>query len=97
MRSCLFRGSYNIPLVHADANPTSSWASWPAISDPEAKRKAIGGTFIDVFEAEAAKIGGAAFLGQGTLYPDVIESVSFTGGPSVTIKATIMSAVCPTG
>jgi GMP synthase (glutamine-hydrolysing) len=57
------------------------------VTDPEAKRKFIGKTFIDVFEAEAKKIGGADFLAQGTLYPDVIESVSFTGGPSVTIKS----------
>jgi GMP synthase (glutamine-hydrolysing) len=57
------------------------------VVDPEAKRKIIGSTFIDVFEEEARKIGGADFLAQGTLYPDVIESVSFTGGPSVTIKS----------
>ena len=57
------------------------------VTDPEAKRKFIGKTFIDVFEEEAKKIGGADFLAQGTLYPDVIESVSFTGGPSVTIKS----------
>ena len=57
------------------------------LTDPEAKRKFIGKTFIDVFEAEAKAIGGADFLAQGTLYPDVIESVSFTGGPSVTIKS----------
>ena len=57
------------------------------VSDPEKKRKIIGRLFIDVFEAEAKKIGGADFLAQGTLYPDVIESVSFTGGPSVTIKS----------
>ena len=57
------------------------------VTDPEAKRKFIGKTFIDVFEAEAKQIGGAEFLAQGTLYPDVIESVSFTGGPSVTIKS----------
>ena len=56
-------------------------------SDPEEKRKIIGRLFIEVFEEEAAKIGGADFLAQGTLYPDVIESVSFTGGPSVTIKS----------
>ena len=55
--------------------------------DPEAKRKTIGALFIDVFEEEAKKLGGADFLAQGTLYPDVIESVSFTGGPSVTIKS----------
>ncbi|MFC1674122.1 glutamine-hydrolyzing GMP synthase [Pseudomonadota bacterium] len=54
---------------------------------PETKRKIIGATFIDVFEEEANNIGGADFLAQGTLYPDVIESVSFTGGPSVTIKS----------
>ena len=57
------------------------------VSDPEKKRKIIGATFIDVFEAEAKKVGGADFLAQGTLYPDVIESVSFAGGPSVTIKS----------
>ena len=57
------------------------------VTDPEEKRKTIGKLFIDVFEAEAKKIGGAEFLAQGTLYPDVIESVSFTGGPSVTIKS----------
>jgi len=57
------------------------------VIDPEAKRKTIGRLFIDVFEEEAARIGGADFLAQGTLYPDVIESVSFTGGPSVTIKS----------
>jgi len=57
------------------------------VADPEAKRKIIGGTFIEVFEEEATKLGGADFLAQGTLYPDVIESVSFTGGPSVTIKS----------
>ena len=57
------------------------------VTDPETKRKTIGALFIDVFEAEAKKIGGAQFLAQGTLYPDVIESVSFTGGPSVTIKS----------
>jgi GMP synthase (glutamine-hydrolyzing), C-terminal domain or B subunit len=57
------------------------------VSDPETKRKIIGGTFIDVFEEEAAKIGGADFLAQGTLYPDVIESVSPFGGPSATIKS----------
>jgi GMP synthase (glutamine-hydrolysing) len=51
------------------------------------KRKIIGKLFIDVFDEEAHKVGGAEFLAQGTLYPDVIESVSFTGGPSVTIKS----------
>jgi GMP synthase (glutamine-hydrolysing) len=82
----LFRGHYNIPLVHVDASQTFLGAL-EGTSDPEAKRKTIGKLFIDVFEAEAKKIGGADFLAQGTLYPDVIESVSFTGGPSVTIKS----------
>ena len=82
----LFRGAYNIPLVHVDAEELFL-SGLAGVSDPEAKRKFIGKTFIDVFEAEAKKIGGADFLAQGTLYPDVIESVSFTGGPSVTIKS----------
>ena len=82
----LFRGAYNIPLVHVDAVDLFM-GGLAGISDPEAKRKFIGKTFIDVFEAEAAKLGGADFLAQGTLYPDVIESVSPTGGPSVTIKS----------
>ena len=82
----LFRNSYNIPLVHVDASETFL-GGLAGLTDPEAKRKFIGKTFIDVFEAEARKIGGADFLAQGTLYPDVIESVSFTGGPSVTIKS----------
>jgi GMP synthase (glutamine-hydrolysing) len=82
----LFRGHYNIPLVHVDARQRFL-AALAGVTDPEQKRKTIGGLFIDVFEEEARKIGGAAFLAQGTLYPDVIESVSFTGGPSVTIKS----------
>jgi len=82
----LFRGSYNIPLVHVDAS-ADFLAGLKGVTDPEAKRKFIGAEFINVFEAEANKIGGADFLAQGTLYPDVIESVSFTGGPSVTIKS----------
>ena len=82
----LFRGHYNIPLVHVDAAGTFLKAL-EGVDDPEQKRKIIGKLFIDVFEAEAKKIGGAEFLAQGTLYPDVIESVSFTGGPSVTIKS----------
>src|SRR5215472_12515706 len=82
----LFRGSYNIPLVHVDAEARFLDAL-AGVTDPEAKRKTIGRLFIDVFEAEAKKLGGADFLAQGTLYPDVIESVSFTGGPSVTIKS----------
>lgn len=82
----LFRDHYNIPLVHVDASKQFLGAL-AGIADPEAKRKTIGKHFIDVFEAEAKKTGGAEFLAQGTLYPDVIESVSFTGGPSVTIKS----------
>ena len=82
----LFRGHYNIPLVHVRAEDVFL-QELEGIEDPEAKRKIIGRLFIDVFEKEAKKIGGAEFLAQGTLYPDVIESVSFTGGPSVTIKS----------
>ncbi len=82
----LFRDHYNIPLVHKDASHMFL-SKLTGVSDPETKRKIIGGLFIDVFEAEAKKVGGADFLAQGTLYPDVIESVSFTGGPSVTIKS----------
>ena len=82
----LFRDSYNIPLVHVDASETFLKAL-AGVEDPEQKRKTIGKLFIDVFEQEARKAGGAEFLAQGTLYPDVIESVSFTGGPSVTIKS----------
>ena len=82
----LFRGHYHIPLVHVQAE-TLFLGGLAGVTDPEAKRKFIGKTFIDVFEDEARKIGGADFLAQGTLYPDVIESVSFTGGPSVTIKS----------
>ncbi|HEY8382439.1 MAG TPA: glutamine-hydrolyzing GMP synthase [Microvirga sp.] len=87
----LFRDHYNIPLVHVQAQDLFIGAL-EGVSDPEVKRKTIGKLFIDVFEAEAKKIasdgkGSAEFLAQGTLYPDVIESVSFTGGPSVTIKS----------
>ena len=82
----LFRDHYNIPLVHRDAADLFL-GKLDGVADPEQKRKIIGATFIDVFEEEAAKAGGADFLAQGTLYPDVIESVSFFGGPSVTIKS----------
>ena len=87
----LFRDSYNIPLVHVEAEGLFLDAL-KGVTDPEQKRKTIGRLFIDVFEAEAKKLAGegkgaADFLAQGTLYPDVIESVSFTGGPSVTIKS----------
>jgi GMP synthase (glutamine-hydrolysing) len=81
----LFRGHFNIPLVHADEGELFL-GRLEGVTDPEEKRKIIGRTFIDVFEAESKKIGGADFLAQGTLYPDVIESVSFKG-PSVTIKS----------
>ena len=82
----LFRDHYNIPLIAVDASEEFI-SKLEGVTDPEQKRKIIGATFIDVFEREAKKIGGAEFLAQGTLYPDVIESVSFTGGPSVTIKS----------
>ena len=82
----LFRGSYNIPLIHRDASDLFL-GRLEGVDDPEQKRKVIGNTFIEVFEEEATKIDGADFLAQGTLYPDVIESVSVTGGPSQTIKS----------
>jgi GMP synthase (glutamine-hydrolysing) len=82
----LFRGHYNIPLLHADASDMFL-EQLAGVSDPEKKRKIIGKAFIDVFDYEAAKVGGAEFLAQGTLYPDVIESTSATGGPSATIKS----------
>ena len=71
----LFRDHYNIPLIHADESDRFLGAL-AGVSDPEVKRKTIGKLFIDVFEEKAKSIGGAAFLAQGTLYPDVIESVS---------------------
>ncbi len=82
----MFREHYNLRLVHVDASDEFITALEGEV-DPETKRKTIGRLFIEVFEREAHKIGGADFLAQGTLYPDVIESVSFTGGPSVTIKS----------
>jgi GMP synthase (glutamine-hydrolysing) len=82
----LFREHYNIPLVAADEEERFLTAL-AGESDPEKKRKTIGKLFIDVFEDKAKGVGGADFLAQGTLYPDVIESVSFDGGPSVTIKS----------
>ncbi len=82
----LFRDAYNIPLVHAQAQELFL-TRLDGVDDPEKKRKIIGASFIDIFDAEAEKIGGADFLAQGTLYPDVIESVSAIGGPSVTIKS----------
>ena len=82
----VFREHYNIPLIHRDASDLFL-DKLEGVIDPEQKRKIIGSTFIDVFDEEAINVGGADFLAQGTLYPDVIESVSFTGGPSVTIKS----------
>ncbi len=82
----LFSGQYNIPLIHEDA-ADMFLARLDGVADPEAKRKIIGAAFIDIFDQAAARIEGAQFLAQGTLYPDVIESVSVTGGPSVTIKS----------
>ncbi len=82
----LFRGHYNIPLVVRDAGELFL-KRLAGVDDPESKRKIIGATFIDVFEEEAKKLGGVEFLAQGTLYPDVIESLSPLGGPSVTIKS----------
>ncbi|MDP0926010.1 glutamine-hydrolyzing GMP synthase [Paracoccus onubensis] len=82
----MFRDNYNIPLVHADESELFLGAL-EGVSDPEVKRKTIGKLFIDVFQKYANDIEGAEFLAQGTLYPDVIESVSFSGGPSVTIKS----------
>ncbi|HSF96788.1 MAG TPA: glutamine-hydrolyzing GMP synthase [Thermohalobaculum sp.] len=82
----LFRDHYNIPLIHADESELFL-GELAGVTDPEAKRKTIGRLFIDVFDKHARAVGGAEFLAQGTLYPDVIESVSFSGGPSVTIKS----------
>ena len=82
----MFRDNYNIPLIHADESELFL-GELDGESDPETKRKTIGRLFIDVFQKYANQIEGAEFLAQGTLYPDVIESVSFSGGPSVTIKS----------
>jgi len=82
----LFRDHYNIPLIHSQSADLFL-GKLAGVTDPEQKRKTIGALFIDVFDGEANKIKGAEFLAQGTLYPDVIESVSATGGPSVTIKS----------
>ncbi len=82
----MFREHYNLPLIHADESDLFL-GELEGVSDPETKRKIIGKLFIDVFDKHAKEIGGAEFLAQGTLYPDVIESVSFSGGPSVTIKS----------
>ncbi len=81
-----FRDRFNIRLVHRDAADLFLDAL-DGVTDPETKRKTIGRLFIEVFEEEAAKLGGADFLAQGTLYPDVIEFVAPRGGPSATIKS----------
>ncbi len=81
-----FRDRFNIRLIHRDASELFL-GQLSGVTDPEVKRKTIGRLFIEVFEEEQNKLGGADFLAQGTLYPDVIESVSATGGPSVTIKS----------
>ncbi|HVW54947.1 MAG TPA: glutamine-hydrolyzing GMP synthase [Rhizobiaceae bacterium] len=82
----MFRQHYNLPLILVDASDRFI-AALEGEDDPEKKRKTIGRLFIEVFEEEAKKLGGADFLAQGTLYPDVIESVSFTGATSSTIKS----------
>jgi GMP synthase (glutamine-hydrolysing) len=81
-----FEDHLKIPLNYVDASERFL-TKLKGVSDPEQKRKIIGNEFIKVFEEEAAKIPGVEFLAQGTLYPDVIESVSFKGGPSSTIKS----------
>ena len=82
----MFKDNYKIKLIHADEKELFLGAL-EGQSDPETKRKIIGKLFIDVFQKYANKIDNAEYLAQGTLYPDVIESVSFSGGPSVTIKS----------
>ncbi|MEJ6508856.1 MAG: glutamine-hydrolyzing GMP synthase [Octadecabacter sp.] len=82
----MFRDNMNLKVIHADETDLFL-GKLEGQSDPETKRKIIGGLFIDVFQKYANEIEGARFLAQGTLYPDVIESVSFSGGPSVTIKS----------
>lgn len=84
--STLTRNKFNIPLIVVEAEAEFLLAL-KGVSDPEKKRKIIGKTFIDIFEREAKKISGAKFLAQGTLYPDVIESVSVSGAPSHLIKS----------
>jgi len=82
----MFTNNYNISLIHANHQDLFINAL-DGVSDPEKKRKIIGGLFIESFEDVANKLGDVKFLAQGTLYPDVIESVSFTGGLSQTIKS----------
>jgi GMP synthase (glutamine-hydrolysing) len=80
----LFRGHHHLNLVYVDAT-AEFLALLKGVEDPEEKRRRIGREFIRIFAAEAGKLGGVEYLAQGTLYPDVIESVSFKG-PSATIK-----------
>ncbi|WP_425101273.1 glutamine-hydrolyzing GMP synthase [Tropicibacter sp. S64] len=82
----MFRDHMNLSVIHAQEQELFL-GELDGVSDPETKRKIIGRLFIDVFQKYASQIEGAEFLAQGTLYPDVIESVSFSGGPSVTIKS----------
>ncbi|SFR04581.1 glutamine-hydrolyzing GMP synthase [Poseidonocella sedimentorum] len=82
----MFRDHMNLHVIHAD-EADLFLGELDGVSDPETKRKIIGRLFIDVFQRYADEVEGADFLAQGTLYPDVIESVSFSGGPSVTIKS----------
>ena len=81
----MFRDHYNMPLIHADEQELFLGAL-DGQDDPETKRKIIGGLFIDVFQKYANQIEGADFLAQGTIYPDIIESIS-VNGPSATIKS----------
>jgi len=82
----VFRDHFHLDLHYVDAEDRFLKAL-DRVDDPEEKRKRIGNLFIEVFEEEAARLGHVDFLAQGTLYPDVIESVSATGGPSATIKS----------
>ena len=82
----MFKDNYNIPLIYSQEKELFLKAL-EGLSDPEKKRKVIGGLFIDIFQRVAEELDGVNFLAQGTLYPDVIESVSFSGGPSATIKS----------
>jgi GMP synthase (glutamine-hydrolysing) len=80
-----FKEAHGLRLHAVDAGDLFL-ANLASVADPERKRRIIGHTFVDVFKEEAKKIEGVRFLAQGTLYPDVIESVSAKGGPSATIK-----------
>ena len=89
----LFRSHYNIPLVAVDAG-ARFLAGLAGVTDPEDKRKTIGRLFVEVFDEEAEKIGKVDFLAQGTLYPDVIESVSFPADRRRPSNRITMSADC---